>query len=154
MNSRDKTKQIGKELYMLGKPAQEIARMLDVSTTTVSNWTTKEGWREERASKLSQKKTIQDSLLFLIDYQLEALSEKVRKNREEMDELPLLDKGEIDALSKMFAVIKGKELQWSNVVDVIREFGEAVNRKDPDFAKALVPFMDDFLLFKRESMTI
>jgi predicted transcriptional regulator len=152
MNPRDKTKQIGKELFMSGIPANEIARILDVSPTTVSNWTTKEGWHEERSGKMAQKKTIQDHLLILIDYQLEALHQVTIECRKE-DKLRLIEKGEIDALSKMFSVIKGKELQWSNVVDVIREFAEFVNRKDSDLAKAIVPFTDDFLLVKRDAMT-
>ncbi|MGA0556539.1 terminase gpP N-terminus-related DNA-binding protein [Larkinella sp. VNQ87] len=154
MNQRDRIKQSGKELYMMGLQSQDIARILGVSATTVSTWTSKEGWREERAAKLSQKRTIQDRILDLIDYQLEALNERVLGYRTaNPDELPLLDKGEIDALSKMFAVIKGRELQWATVVDIVREFAEHVHRKDADLAKALVPYSDDFLQLKRDLMT-
>lgn len=142
----------GKALFMQNISNVEIARTLDVSETTVSNWVTKGGWREERANGLALKKTIQDTLLTLIDYQLEALSQITEENRT-AGKLKLLDKAEIDALSKMFAAIKGKEQTWANVVSTIREFSSFINEKDNDLAKALIPYADDFLMTKRDVMT-
>ncbi len=143
----------GKALFMLNVPNVEIARTLDVSETTVSNWVTKGGWRDERASGMAIKKTIQDNVLFLIDYQLEALRQLTEEYRS-AGKLKLIDKGEVDGLSKLFATVKGKELSWANVVTVIRELLEYLASKDPDLAKALVPHTDDFLNTKRETMTV
>lgn len=139
----------GRALYMMGIPSGEIARLLDVSDTTVSNWTTKGNWREERAAGMAVRKNIQDSLLSLIDYQLEALREITEQNRAS-GTLKLIDKGEVDALAKLFATIKGKELTFAGLVSVIRELLEYLNQKSPDLAKALIPFTNDFLLTKKE----
>lgn len=141
----------GKAMYMLSVANVEIARTLDVSETTVSNWVTKGGWREERAAGLSQKKNIQDTLLFLIDYQLEALRQQVDRNKStDPGKLALLGNAEVDGLAKLFAQIKGKELTFANLVTVIRELIEFLNQKSPDLAKALIPHTNDFLHAKRE----
>ncbi len=150
MSSQEKIQGAGKALYMQNVPNVEIARILDVSETTVSNWVTKGGWREERATGLALKKTIQDNLLALIDYQLEALNQIAEENRSSGGKMKLLDKADIDALSKMFATIKGKELTFANLITVVRELIEFLNQKSPDLAKALVPYTNDFLLAKKE----
>ena len=139
----------GKALFMLNVPNVDIARTLDVSDTTVSNWVTKGGWREERASGMALKKNIQDSLLGLIDYQLEALN-KIKDENRESGNLKLIDKGDVDALAKMFSTIKGKELTFATLVTVIRELIEFLNQKSPDLAKAIVPYTNEFLLTKKE----
>ncbi|WP_158600310.1 hypothetical protein [Fibrisoma montanum] len=156
MSNRDK-KEIGKELFMIKIPANEIARILDVSATTVSNWTTAEGWHEERAGAISRKRNRMDLMGDLIDYQLEAMHQRVKANRQAITDDPeaalvLIDKGEVDALAKMFATIKGKELSWANIVGIVRELVEFINAKSPDLAKAIVPYSDDYLVTKREVM--
>lgn len=143
--------QAGKALFMLSVPGADIARTLDVSETTVSNWVKKGGWRDERASGLAQRKNSQDIILGLIYYQLEALKEITETNRN-AGTLKLIDKGEVDALAKLFATVKGKELSFANLVTVIRELIEFLNRHNPDLAKALVPYTNDFLLIKKESL--
>ena len=198
----------GKVLYMLNVPNVEIARTLDVSDTTVSNWVSKGGWREERADAASRKKARMDMLGDLIDYQLEALHQRMTRSRDmallvahqeeviftaralfmldiaedeitdvlslDNDELEgwiklrgwrsardnkemhqrgilqPLDKGEVDALTKLFSQVKGKELTFDSLVNLIRELIEFLNQKTPDMAKAMVPYTNDFLLSKKE----
>lgn len=198
----------GKALYMQNIPNNEIARALDVSETTVSNWVTKGNWRDERSEVASKKKARMDMLGDLIDYQLEALHQRMHRSREhaafvaqnelvvnaarslylidrdlediadtleiDVDEvedwvkkrgwdqrkadgergvlLPL-DKGEIDALAKMFAQVKGKELTFDIMVNLVREVVEFLNQKAPDLAKAVIPYTNDFLLAKKEVLT-
>ncbi len=151
MTTAEKIMGAGKVLYMINTPNNEIARLLDVSETTVSNWVTKGGWREERAAGLAMKRTMSDNVLFLIDYQMEALKELTEQYRA-AGKLKLLDKGEIDALSKLFAAIKGKELTFANVVTFTRELVEFLNQKNPDIAKVVIPYTSDFLLAKKEVM--
>ena len=139
----------GKALYMASVPNIDIARTLDVSENTVSNWVVKGGWRQERAVGLAQRKNSQDIILGLIDYQLEALKEITDQQRA-AGTLKLIDKGEVDALAKLFATVKGKELTFAGLVTVIRELIEFLNAHNPDLAKTLVPFTNDFLLAKRD----
>ncbi|GAB3734956.1 hypothetical protein [Spirosoma lituiforme] len=206
MSIQEKIMATGKVMYMLNVPNVEIARTLDVSETTVSNWVTKGNWREERSDQTSRKKARMDMLGDLIDYQLEALHQFMSRGREMasvvaeqerivkagealyMIDCPVediadvlqeeeaevekwiksrgwqekratqhmngrlmpLDKGEVDALAKMFAQVKGKELTFDNLVNLIRELLEFLNQKSPDLAKALVPYTNDFLFAKKE----
>lgn len=140
-----------KELFFLNWDQTEIARVVNVTNATVSKWVNQEKWREERALKYSLKESIGGQLMELIDYQLSALREKVKTYKESGD-LKLLDKGEIDALSKMFASVKQKDVQWTHYVNVCRELCDYVDSKDSDFAKALLNFTDGFLMQKRERL--
>lgn len=140
---------IGKALFMAGISNQEIATTLGVSDTTVSNWVVKGEWREERASGMAQKETIERGILNLIDYQLEALNKQVKTNRD-VDDVRPLDKGEVDALGKLFATVKGKELTFAQVVGVVREIVQHLTKHAPDLAKAIVPHTNDYLATKRD----
>jgi predicted transcriptional regulator len=140
-----------KELFFLGWDQNRIAATVDVTPATLSKWVTVDGWREERAKKYSIHDSISNSLLELIDYQLSAIKEKVKGYKDE-GSMKLLDKGEIDALSKLFAGVKQKDISWTHYVNVCRELANHVATKDPDFAKALIEFTDVFLMQKRESL--
>lgn len=140
-----------KELFFLGWDQSRIARTVGVTEQTISKWVNVSLWKEERAHKYSINDSISNQLLELIDYQLAAIRDKV-KNYKESGEMKLLDKGEIDALSKMFAGVKQKDIQWTHYVNVCRELSEYISTKDPDFAKALVDFTDAFLMVKRENL--
>jgi predicted transcriptional regulator len=145
-------KAAAKELFMLGWDQGRIAATVQVTEGTMSKWVNSEEWREERAKKFSINDSISNSLLELIDYQLTAIKEKVKGYKED-GSMKLLDKGEIDALSKLFAGVKGKDISWTHYVNVCRELADYVAMKDPDLAKALIEFTDAFLMQKRGSLT-
>jgi hypothetical protein len=205
MSTAEKIQGAGKLLYMNNVPNVEIARTLDVSETTVSNWVTKGGWRDERADSVSKKKARMDMLGDAIDYQLEALHQWIQRSRQnakqvaadervhqaaramflvdadqdtimdalDIDEetlklwikaggwmqarinaddegtLRFIDKGDVDALAKMFSQVKGKELTFDNLVNLIRELIDFLNGVAPDLAKALAPYTNDFILSKQ-----
>jgi hypothetical protein len=142
-----------KELFMLGWDQGRIAKTVDVTEATMSAWVSKDGWKEERTKKFSLEDSISTQVLELIDYQLKAIRTKVKEWKENPDgALPLIGKGEIDALSKMFASVKQKDIQWTHYVRVCRELADFVSTKDPEFAKALSDFTDAFLMQRRESL--
>lgn len=152
-----------KELYLLGWEQGRIATTVDVSTATMSAWVNKEGWKGERAKKYSLEDSISNQVLDLIDYQLAAIRsgmEHMKREKEELEAkegkplpLPLIGKGEIDALSKLFASVKQKDIQWTHYVNVCKELADYVSSKDPEFAKALIDFTDAFLMKKRENLS-
>jgi uncharacterized protein YjcR len=191
-------------------PNNEIARTLDVSETTVSNWVTKGGWRDERADANNKKKARVDMMGDLVDYQLESMHQRMHRNRrmakqyaleerviltarsmymidvdqktiidvlgiseeefkkwakegfwierrENIDNegvLQSIDKGEVDALTKMFSQMKGKELTFDMIVNQLRDILDFLNQKNPDLAKAVVPFTNDYLAAKKEVLAV
>lgn len=149
-------REAAKELFMLSYEQNKIARIVDVTDATISKWVNEGLWREERAKKFSLNDSIVNQTLELIDYQLMA----IRANMKELKEkaladgkaMPLIGKGEIDALSKMFASVKQKDITWTHYVNVCRELADFIATKDPDFAKSLMDFTDAFLMNKKDSI--
>ena len=84
------------------------------------------------------------------------LGDGLPENLEEisMDELKaaLIPKGEIDALQKLFTTIKGKELDWSAIVRILREFSNWLKDEDLEAAKDIVPHIDTYINLKRKSL--
>ncbi|TKT89480.1 hypothetical protein [Dyadobacter frigoris] len=148
--NKDEERSAAKDLFMLGRDQQYVARMLKISSATMSKWAKEGNWREERSTKFSLEESRADRMLGLIDYQIEALQATTERNRKEGETLKLLEKGDIDALSKLFATIKGKDLSWSQYVNVTRELIEYVSARDNDLAKLIVEHTDSFLMHKRE----
>lgn len=170
--TKDEQRTAAKDLFMLGWDQQEIARAVNVSQTTMTKWATTGSWREERAKKYGMDETRPDKILSLIDYQIEVLDHFTKESlanhsaykdflranpgQEAPPELvaagrlQLLDKGHIDALSKLFATIKGKDMPWSNYVNMTRELIEFLSGRDNDLAKELVTHTDAFLMHKRD----
>jgi len=152
-----------KELFLIGWDQGRIARTVDVTETTMSSWVNKEGWKQERAKKHSLNDSISNQVLELIDHQIAAIRSNMEYLNNEKEFLekkdgkplptPLIGKGEIDALSKLFAAIKQKDITWTHYVNVCKELSDYISTKDPEFAKALMEFTDTFLMQKRESLT-
>lgn len=150
-------KNAAQELFNASWDQKDIARILKVSEKTISNWKQKHRWEEKRAKKNMAEEVSEDGIWELINYQVTALKMKKNKfeeqlNTEEISELPLLDKGDIDALQKLWTTVKGKQLEWSTIVKIIRDYVAAVSEKDNGLAEALLNHTDDYLNFKRKNL--
>lgn len=153
------SKEVARELFLKEIPQKEIARILKVTEPTISTWVNENDWKVQRAQLLARQDSRVKILANLIDYQLESIQMLVTENRrkfekKESDKLQPIDKGEIDALIKMFSAVKGSELSWTKMVDVVRDFMGFLNERSPDLAKALVIYSDEFLLTKREAFNV
>lgn len=133
-----------KELFFSGFSQKKIAAIIEVSEQTISSWAKKNGWDQERAERFEKKESIENRVLKLIDYQLWVLEQKAEQAR--IDGHPLaIDKGEIDALSKLFASIKAKEIAFAQKVKLIADFTEFINTEDPAIAKRIIKYADQFI---------
>lgn len=136
--------EIAKELFFSGFSQKKIATIIERSEQTVSRWAKKNGWQDERLELESSKTSIESRIHNLIDHQLWVLEEKVKEARESGHPLPI-DKGEIDALSKLFASVKGKEISFVQKVKLITDFTEFINTEDPAIAKRIVKYSERFI---------
>ena len=141
-------KQLGRSLYLSGMEQQEIAERLGVSRVTVSNWCTKDGWKEARAAKNITRPELVNKLLLTIDN----LIESVNKSGD-----PTLIGSLADKLSKLSAVVEKLDKK-ANVVDAIEVF-MAFNRWlqynsefdpeiTPELIKAINKYQNKFLMEK------
>lgn len=141
-------KQLGRTLYMSGMDQQEIAERLGVSRVTISNWCTKEGWKEARAAKNITRPELVNKLLLTIDQ----LIESVNKSDD-----PTLIGSLADKLSKLSAVVEKLDKK-ANVVDAIEVFmafnkwlqynAEFDPEITPELIKAINKYQNQFLMEK------
>ncbi len=141
-------KQLGRSLYLSGMEQQEIAERLGVSRVTISNWCTKEGWKEARAAKNITRPELVNKLLLTIDQ----LIESVNKSDD-----PTLIGSLADKLSKLSAVVEKLDKK-ANVVDAIEVFmafnkwlqynAEFDPEITPELIKAINKYQNQFLMEK------
>lgn len=141
-------KQLGRSLYLSGMDQLEIAERLGVSRVTISNWCTKEGWKEARAAKNITRPELVNKLLLTIDQLITSVNQS---------EDPTLIGSLADKLSKLSAVVEKLDKK-ANVVDAIEVF-MAFNRwiQDqasydpeitPELIKAINKYQNKFLMEK------
>jgi len=138
-------------LYNNDIPGKAIARTIKVSEQTVTSWKKKYGWEKKKTLKALASETAEEALWELINYQLSAIKKK-KEGWEKRGEPVLIDKGDIDALAKMFSAVKGKQLEWSNYVKVCRELVDYIRKEDLELAKQILEHVEIFLNNKRKEL--
>lgn len=144
-------------LFNEGVSQKEIASIIDVSEKTISLWAKQGNWDKKRSENNLQKQTSEEGVWELINYQLKVLKRIKEIHESELDncedlkdiKAKLIDRGDIDALQKLFTTIKGKEMEWSQRVKVIREFTEYLEVEDGKIAQSVIPLANQYLNEKR-----
>ena len=141
-------KQLGRALYLSGMDQQEIADRLGVSRVTISNWCTKEGWKEARAAKNITRPELVNKLLLTIDQLITSVNQSNN---------PDLIAGLADKLSKLSAVVEKLDKK-ANVVDAVEVFmafnkwlqynSEFDPEITPELIKAINKYQNQFLMEK------
>jgi transcriptional regulator len=147
-------------LFNAGWEQKDIARILKLTEVTVSKHVIKGDMRKKRIEFGINKQTSEENALAALAHQTkvirlisEKLGEKVQDDLsvEELSKL-LISKGEIDAVQKLFTTVKGKELDWSAMVQVIRNLMAYIKETDLELAQELIPHIDEYINEKRRSM--
>lgn len=142
-----------KIMFLEGVPQGDIAQALGVAENTVSRWKKTQGWEESRANRALYQETAVEKVWKLVNWNLQVLESRMEEMKEKGD-LQLIERGDIDALTKLFAAIKGKEKSWAHYVSTIREFLAYAQSVDLDIAKKLIEsgITDQFLNEKRQNL--
>lgn len=149
MNFAEK-KRHAEELFMSGHFSQEkIASIVDVTSQTMSKWANEADWREKRLSSSNLKKSIADRIHNLIDHSLEVMEKEVESQRND-GLLKTLDKGQIDALSKLFSGIKQRELTFTQQVVLLTEFLDFAQKQNLAAAKQIAPIIELYIAHRRQ----
>lgn len=144
-------------LYLEGTSQKRIAQIMRVAENTVSRWKQDGSWQEKRVSRDLLKNNSIQRILKMIDYQTRVLDKKIDGYIEEHEngdraDLPLIQRGDIDALQKLFTTIKGDARKYQDYIVVMKEFFEFLQAKNLEVAKELTDHADRFLNKKREKM--
>lgn len=150
-------KSAAQELFNAGWDQKKIASILELSEKTISEWKKKHRWEEKRAKKNMAQDVAEDHVWELINYQLAALKAKKERfedqlNNKEIKDLPPLDKGDVDALQKLWTTVKNKQLDWSVIVNNIKDFVGFLSERDLKLAQDILNHTDDYLNFKRKNL--
>ena len=151
-------KDAGKIMYDQGISQKEISEILNVQPKTVNLWVKNGNWDKQRSAHALAKQTSEERVWQLINHQLKIIEMITKKHEEVLDDsleikelkALLIERGDIDALQKLFTTIKGKELEWSHIVKIVREFIEYVEREDISTAQKLTPLANEYLNNKRQ----
>lgn len=139
-------------LYIEGYTQVNISKILTISEETLSKWRSQDKWTEKKINiDLLQDNSVQ-RILKMIDYQTRAIERKYEGWLEDDEKTTrLIERGDIDALQKLFTTIRKDSKKFSDYVSVLKEFLEYAQHKDIDFAKALTHVADDFINVKRQT---
>lgn len=152
-------KNAAKILFYKGNTFKDIASILNLNEKTVSSWAHKYKWKDDKDKKDLFRQTNEERILSLINHNLIVL-EKISiiqantiENCNDIKELEkaLTKKGDIDALSKLFSAIKGKELDFEKVIDICREIIEYLE-DDPELSQKIIPYINQFINDKRNKL--
>lgn len=151
-------KQDAYRLIKAGFKQKEVARLLGRSENIISTWAKKENWRDKITEDNLFQETSEEKVRKLISFQLKVI-EKIAEKREatlsetnDIEELQnlLISPGNIDALQKLFTTIKSKEIEWAQMVKIVRDLTEYVEVHNQDLARELSVIANDFLNERRK----
>lgn len=154
-----KDREVAYLLYKAGVSKTDISRIFRKSPNTVTRWAKEDNWEEKSVEEALFKETSGEQVRELITYQLKVLN-KIKdirqddlQNSHEVADLRklLIDKGDIDALSKLYATIKGKEIEFTQITLIVKELVEYVERERIELAKELTPLAHEFIQKRMQS---
>lgn len=139
---------------MEGYSQKDIARLMRLSEKTISNYARRDNWRDAKASFDLMKDNSTQRIMKLIDYQTRALEARV-ENWKELDPNgeqvpPLLERGDIDGLQKLWTTVKRDAKKFSDYIAVLKEYHEWLQNQDLDLAKSSIEQAERFINEKRK----
>jgi transposase len=146
MNTKDDKREAAKVLYMEGLNQDDIAKILSVAPNTLTRWKQQDNWVERKIQRNLHDQTIEDTVRELIAYQLDVL--RAKKNQElclDAEDRKLIERGDIDALQKLFTTIKRDELKYESFIKIVKQLLAFIANEDLETAKIVEPLLNRFL---------
>jgi hypothetical protein len=139
-------------LYLEGWSQKEIAKTLHKAEKTIGTWKRDDNWDKSKAGFSMQKTIAEDTVWELINYQLTTLKRIKDEYEKEPDKPKLIARGDIDALQKLFTTVKGRDIEWSALVKVMREFATWLRSENLQLAQEMMQYADAWLNEKRKQL--
>ena len=131
--------------------------MLALSEATISKYVVSGNWKSKRINHSIRKQTAEEDTLSALAHQSRVIRMLTEKYAETMtgdmsiQDLKdcLIPKGDVDAFQKLWTTVKGKELDWSAMVKILREFSQWLRDDNIELAQRIVDPIDKYLNEKR-----
>lgn len=140
-------KEQAREMYMLGMKQVEIARILEVTNESVTNWKKAGNWEESKIQRDLLEIQNEETVREITAYQLSVMKNQMNAWIESGERKPF-DNSTIQGVRYLFNCYKSQGLKWEHYVKVMRQFVEFVDGQNKDFAKELLMYSDMFLVEK------
>ena len=141
-------------LFMTGKYGLgDIATMMGVSNGTITKWNAEDGWSEDYDRDTKIVNDSEASIRELIHYNLTILKAKARAAKKALDngdledasQMELITGKDIDGLSKLYAQIKRKDLEFADKIIVISDFLSFAASKRPELNTDIQSLTDGYI---------
>ncbi len=147
MTNRD----AAKTLYFQGWKQKQIAELLSVSEQTVGTWKKEADWENKRSERKLQHESANERIWSLINHNLSVMEKKIA-DAEKEGKFIQTDKGDVDALYKLFAAVKGQQETWTHYIRITKDFITWLQKKDIRLAKEISVHADEFLNERRKEL--
>ena len=148
MNKRE----AAKILYFQEVSQKRISEIFEVAEQTVGTWKREDDWEQKRKNKMLAQETAGEKLNRIILHNIKVMETEI-ENAEKEGKIIKSDKGDVDALYKLMAAVKGHQETWTHYVRIIREFINHMEVVDINLGKDLLDHADRFLNNKRKELT-
>ena len=151
--AKEDKRRTAKELYMTGNYTQErISALLGINAVTITKWKATDDWEKERDKKNRLSESSETRIRQIIDFNLSILQARVEEQEKSAEagnitksEMKLIDGKETDALAKLFAQIKKKDLSFSEKVEILTRFFDYLQTKNKGVAESVMPYSDAYI---------
>lgn len=145
-------KEAALELYLKDWSLKKISKALDVSESTIIRWKKKEEWEKKKLQQSVLMKDSTDSVWKLIHYQNKAWGAKIKEYElavENGEPYQVIDKGSLDALQKLYSIVKKNDTDTITVIEITMELLEYIQSEDYKLAKKVEQYLTGFINKKR-----
>lgn len=147
-------KEAALELYLKDWSQARIAQALGVTEKTIERWKKKDHWDKTKLQQAVLMKDSTNSVWKLINYQNKALSALIDEHEKTVEQggsYKPLDKGDLDALQKLYSIVKKKDTDLLTIIEITTELLEFIQSHDFKLAQKLSMYMTEFINQKREA---
>jgi len=139
-------------MYMDGWSIEDIAKILKVSTKTISTWAKARNWKAKRTSIGLMKDNSYVNLMEIFDYQVQALK-SIKDEHIAKGEMIPFSTGDFDALQKLHTTIKRDHRKFNDYVEIMKDFIDFAKEIDLELAQKMTYLADKFINEKHKQIS-
>lgn len=135
-------------LFLKNTSIANIAQLLGVNERTVGRWKKEEKWEEARVKKTIDAQESAKRIWRLINYQTKALNVKIEdfeKAAQEGGNYETISSKDIDALQKLYAIVKKKDIDFTVTLEIVRELSAFMQAQNLKLTKKVMPLIAAFI---------
>lgn len=152
MKKKETDKEAALELYFKDWSLAKIAKVLNLSESTIIRWKKKHNWEQTKLDQSSLMRDSTHSIWTLINYQNKALNARIKeyeKAAEDGKGYKVIERGDLDALQKLYSIVKKNDTDTITIIEISTELLEHVQSKDFKLAQKLEQHVTEFINIKR-----